>query len=121
MRVLIVEDSDDIRRNLALYLKGEGYAVDTAADGLMGWHRACDFQIDLAVINGGLPNLEAIDLITKIRELKLAYPIIVMTSYGSWEERTDFLEIGADDFIEKPFHPEVLRDKIDALSHKSTG
>lgn len=119
MRVLIVEDSYEIRENLARYLRSEGYHVDTAADGLMGLHRACDFQIDLAVIDCGLPDLSGIDLIKKIRHLKLDYPIIVMTSYERWEERTGFLEAGADDYIEKPFHPEDLRTKVDMLLRRA--
>lgn len=118
MRVLIVEDSHDIRENLATFLKEKGYSVDIANDGWIGLHRACDFLVDIAVIDCGLPNLTGIDLITKIRELNLRYPIIVMTSYESWEERAEFLEAGADDFIEKPFHPEDLRKKIDALLRK---
>jgi len=118
MRVLIVEDCYEIRENLAGFLRKKGYVVDTAADGLMGLHRACDFQIDLAVIDCGLPSVSGIDLIKKIRHLMLGYPIIVMTSYERWEERAEFLEAGADDYIEKPFNPNDLREKIDALGRR---
>lgn len=115
MRVLIVEDDHDIRENLARYLRGKGYAVDTAADGLIGLHRACDFQIDIAVIDCGLPDLTGIDLVTKIRSLNLQYPILVMTSYDNWGERTGFIEAGADGYIEKAFRPQLMLDKIEAL------
>lgn len=119
MRVLIVEDCYEIRENLTRFLRKKGYVVDTAEDGLMGLHRACDFHIDIAVIDCGLPEVSGIDLIKKIRRFKLDYPIIVMTSYERWEERTEFLEAGADDYIEKPFNPNDLRVKIDGLLRRA--
>ena len=118
MRVLIVEDCHDIRENLARYLRDKGYAVDTAADGFIGLHRACDFQVDIAVIDCGLPDLTGIDLVTKIRSLNLHYPILVMTSYDCWVERTGFLEAGADDYIEKAFRPDLMLEKLEALLRK---
>lgn len=119
MRVLIVEDCDDIRENLASFLRSKGYRVDTAADGFVGLHRACDFPIDLAVIDCGLPDITGIDLIPRIRAYKCDYPILVMTSYDNWEERTAFLEAGANDYIDKVFRAEELLLKIEALLHKT--
>lgn len=118
MRLLIVEDCDDVRENLADFLRDKGYQVDTASDGFAGLHRACDFQVDLAVIDCGLPGLTGIHLIEKIRGLKFDFPILVMTSYDSWVERTGLLEAGADDYIDKVFRFDALLGKLEGLLGK---
>lgn len=116
MRVLIIEDENIIREQVAEDLKKSGFTVDLAADGSQGLYVALEYPIDVAVIDLGLPNSKSgavnndlgLDIIRAIRAKGLDYPIIILTARDRWQSKVEGLEAGADDYVTKPFHTEEL-------------
>ena len=116
MRVLIIEDENIIREQVAEDLKKSGFTVDLAADGSQGLYVALEYPIDVAVIDLGLPNSKGgqvnndlgLDIIRAIRAKGLHYPIIILTARDRWQSKVEGLEAGADDYVTKPFHTEEL-------------
>ncbi|HSE98325.1 MAG TPA: response regulator [Blastocatellia bacterium] len=103
IKVLVVEDHHDTSFTLCRLLKMEGYEVEHAIDGMVGYNRAASEQPDLIVTDIQMPRMNGIEMIKKIRENSFLTktPIIVMSAYGK-RMLHDALEAGADDFIEKP-------------------
>ena len=103
IKVLVVEDHHDTSFTLCRLLKMEGYEVEHAIDGMVGYNRAASEQPDLIVTDIQMPRMNGIEMIKKIREngFLTNTPIIVMSAYGK-RILHDALEAGADDFIEKP-------------------
>lgn len=121
MRILIVEDEDTLRQQLTERLRGEGFAVDQAADGEEGLYFGCEYPVDMAVIDLGLPKMSGIDVIRRIRERGCEYPILVLTARSRWQEKVEGLEAGADDYLVKPFHFEELMARLRALMRRVAG
>lgn len=121
MRVLIVEDETCLREQLHSQLSSRGFSVDTAADGEEGLFIARAYPLDLAVIDLGLPKLSGIELIRRLREEDIAYPILILTARGEWQDKVEGLEAGADDYLVKPFHTEELLARLNALLRRSSG
>ncbi len=107
-RVLVVDDEHALRRLLRLYLEKEGYAVLEAADGLDALSRVRRDAIDVALIDVMLPELDGFELVRRIRA-ESGIPIILITARGEETSRVAGLELGADDYVVKPFSaPEVV-------------
>ncbi len=121
MRTLIVEDEDALRAQLTEHLKSEGFAVDAAADGEEGLYYGREYDYDAAVIDLGLPKLDGIELIKRLREEKHGFPILVLTARGHWQDKVQGLEAGADDYLAKPFQMEELMARLNALIRRSAG
>ncbi|TQV68266.1 response regulator transcription factor [Exilibacterium tricleocarpae] len=121
MRLLVVEDESHIREQLQSFLSELGYVVDAAADGREGLYCGEEYPYDLAVIDIGLPEINGIDLIRRLRELGKSQPILILTARGNWQDKVEGLEAGADDYLVKPFHNEELRARINALLRRSAG
>lgn len=121
MRLLIVEDEDSLREQLHQHLKSLGMSCDVAADGEEGLFMGTEYPYDLAVIDLGLPKLDGVNLIKKLREKDLTYPILILTARDNWQDKVEGLEAGADDYLVKPFHNEELRARINALLRRSSG
>ncbi|PLY13503.1 MAG: DNA-binding response regulator [Sedimenticola sp.] len=121
MRLLIVEDERALRELLSQQLKAKGYSVDAAADGEEGLFQGREYDYDLAVIDIGLPKLSGIELIKQLRAEGLAYPILILTARGNWQDKVEGLEAGADDYLVKPFHIEELLARLNALLRRSAG
>lgn len=121
MRILIVEDEAPLRQQLSESLTKAGYSVDQAEDGQEGLFNGSEYNYDLAVIDLGLPKLNGIDLIRKLREQQQTYPILVLTARGHWQDKVEGLEAGADDYLVKPFHMEELLARLNALARRSAG
>lgn len=121
MRLLIVEDEDNLREQLAERFRKEGYAVDTAADGVDGLYMASEYPFDAAVIDLGLPKLSGTDLIRQLRDKESTLPILILTARSRWQEKVEGLEAGGDDYLAKPFHVEELLARINALIRRSAG
>jgi two-component system response regulator PhoP len=121
MRLLIVEDEDNLREQLADRFRHEGYAVDTAADGVDGLYMASEYPFDAAVIDLGLPKLSGSDLIRQLRDKGSTLPILILTARSRWQEKVEGLEAGGDDYLAKPFHVEELLARINALIRRSAG
>ena len=107
-RVLVVDDEHSLRRLLRLYLEWEGYEVLEADDGLDALSLLREGEIDLALVDVMLPELDGFELVRRIRA-ESAIPIILITARGEENQRIAGLEIGADDYVVKPFSaPEVV-------------
>lgn len=121
MRLLIVEDEATLREQLAERFRQEGYAVDTAEDGVDGLYMATEYPFDAAVIDLGLPKLSGTELIKQLRDKDSTLPILILTARSRWQEKVEGLEAGGDDYLAKPFHVEELLARLNALIRRSAG
>lgn len=121
MRTLVVEDEETLREQLSSHLKGQGFAVDCAADGEEGLYYGREYDYDAAVVDLGLPKIDGIDLIAQLRKEKRAFPILVLTARGHWQDKVQGLEAGADDYLAKPFQMEELMARLNALIRRAAG
>lgn len=119
MRLLLVEDDAALRLSLALRLEGDGFRVDQAADGEDGLHQAREFPVDLAIVDLGLPKLNGIHLVQRLRTDGKTLPILILTARGSWQDKVAGLEAGADDYLVKPFEYPELAARVKALLRRS--
>src|SRR5918993_872153 len=106
MRVLIVEDEAALRDQLTSALGASGYAVDSAADGERADFLAGTERYDAMVLDLGLPGIDGLTLLRRWRETGLATPVLVLTARGSWHEKVQGIDGGADDYVSKPFQIE---------------
>ncbi len=111
-RILIVEDDAAISRVLQLELEHEGYSVETARDGLAGLERALK-EPDLVILDVMLPKMNGIELCKRLRA-KSHVPVIMLTARDSVPDRIGGLDIGADDYVTKPFSTEELLARVRA-------
>ena len=121
MRILLVEDDEDLRQNLAAALQTEGYIVDALADGAEGLWCASEYPHLAAIIDLGLPKLDGLTLIEKLRESGNACPVLVLTARDRWQDKVEGIEAGADDYVTKPFHLEEVLARLRALIRRSGG
>ncbi|MFK7608740.1 MULTISPECIES: response regulator transcription factor [unclassified Pseudomonas] len=121
MRLLLVEDHVPLADQLMASLSRQGYAVDWLADGRDALYQGKSEPYDLIILDLGLPGLSGIDLLKQWRAEGLSIPVLVLTARSSWSERIDGLKAGADDYVTKPFHPEELQLRVQALLRRSHG
>ncbi len=121
MRILVVEDEAGIREQVCARLREAGFAVDAAGDGEEGLYYGKEFPLDAAIVDIGLPKLDGITLIRKLRDAAKTFPILILTARSRWQEKVEGLEAGADDYLVKPFHMEELLARTRALLRRSAG
>lgn len=121
MRILVIEDEQALREQLAEQLSAQGYVVDAAADGEEGLYFAREFPCDLAIVDLGLPGISGIDVIRTLRAENAAFPVLILTAMGRWQDKVEGLESGADDYLVKPFQPEELLARVRALLRRAAG
>ncbi|WP_296260257.1 MULTISPECIES: response regulator transcription factor [unclassified Pseudomonas] len=121
MRLLLVEDNVPLADELISALSRQGYAVDWLADGRDAIHQGASEPYDLIVLDLGLPGLPGLDVLQQWRTAGLSTPVLILTARGSWAERIEGLKAGADDYLTKPFHPEELQLRIQALLRRARG
>lgn len=121
MRLLLVEDSVPLADELIADLSAKGYAVDWLADGRDALYQGASEPYDLIILDLGLPGKPGLELLAEWRAGGLTAPVLILTARGSWAERIDGLKAGADDYVTKPFHPEELQLRIQALLRRSHG
>jgi len=121
MRLLLVEDSVSLADELVASLQSQGYAVDWLADGRDAARQGCCEPYDLMVLDLGLPGRPGLEVLREWRAQGLATPVLVLTARTSWAERIEGLKAGADDYLCKPFHPEELQLRIQALLRRAHG
>ncbi len=115
MRILIVEDEKDIVQFLKKALLQEGYAVDTATDGLTGEHLAATEGYDLVILDILLPGKDGLAVLTSLRESRINVPVLMLTARGEVSDRVRGLDAGADDYLVKPFALAELRARVRSL------
>jgi two-component system, OmpR family, response regulator MprA len=113
-RVLVVEDDADIADVLRRSLRQEGYSVRTAVDGVEALTLAADFMPDLVVLDLGLPRLDGMEVVRRLR-VEGDVPILILTARAETDDRVEGLDRGADDYLVKPFERQELLARIRAL------
>jgi two-component system OmpR family response regulator len=121
LRVLVVEDESRLSKQLAGALGEAGYAVDCAADGERADVLATTGTYDAVVLDLGLPKIDGLTLLRRWREAGLAMPVLVLTARGSWHEKVQGIDGGADDYVAKPFRMEEVLARLRALIRRSSG
>ncbi|WP_081752660.1 response regulator transcription factor [Kallotenue papyrolyticum] len=115
MRLLIIEDEQDLAQTLARGLRRYGYAVDLAFDGCHGWELAEINDYDLVILDLNLPGLDGMDICRRLRTSQPHVLILMLTARCGLNERIAGLDLGADDYVTKPFHFAELSARIRAL------
>ena len=121
MRVLVVEDEPPLSRQLAAALREAGYAVDCASDGARAEFLGQTEQYDAVVLDIGLPKVDGLTVLRRWREAGLAMPVLVLTARGSWHEKVQGIDSGADDYVSKPFRMEEVLARLRALIRRASG
>ncbi len=119
MRVLLVEDDQQLGEGLAEALTDEGYVVDWVTDGEMGWIQAKALEYDLIVLDVMLPKINGIHLCRQLREAGLRSPILMLTARDTNTDKVAGLDAGADDYVVKPFDLLELLARLRALIRRS--
>ena len=121
MRLLIVEDEPRISDGIKAALDAAGYASDVSADGEDAWFRGDTEAYDLIVLDLGLPKMDGLSVLKRWRAAGRNMPVLVLTARGTWPERVEGIDAGADDYLAKPFRTEELLARVRALIRRSVG
>jgi two-component system OmpR family response regulator len=121
MRILVVEDELRLSERLASACSQAGYVVDRAFDGERADFLAGTESYDAIVLDLGLPKIDGLTLLRRWREGGLMVPVLVLTARGSWHEKVQGIDGGADDYVAKPFRIEEVLARLRALIRRSTG
>jgi len=114
-RILIVEDELPMRTALQDVLLGEGYRVLTASDGAAGLERVLSEKPDLVLLDVMMPRMDGYSVCAELRRLSISLPILMLTAKGQIDDRVQGLDVGADDYLVKPFSTEELLARVRAL------
>ena len=121
MRCLIVEDDDKIAADLADALNRSGFHVERRTDGEAAWFAGGTEAYDLVILDLGLPRMDGLGVLRRWRAEGMGMPVLILTARGSWMERVEGIDAGADDYLPKPFHMEELVARARSLVRRSTG
>ncbi|NDP40647.1 MAG: response regulator transcription factor [Rhodoferax sp.] len=119
MRLLLIEDDAVLRLGLVRQLEADGYRVDQAADGADGLFQAREYPLDLAIVDLGLPKVTGLAVVQTLRAEGRTLPILILTARGSWQDKVQGLEAGADDYLVKPFEYPELAARVKALLRRA--
>lgn len=115
MRLLLVEDDRILSETLGQALSQSGYVLDTVADGVSADHALSQSAFDLVILDLGLPGLDGTQVLKRLRARKSTVPVLILTARDSLSDRVGGLDLGADDYLTKPFDLLELEARIRAL------
>lgn len=118
-RILVVDDEERIRRLLKMYLEKEGYVIDEAEDGESALRMATNSDYALILLDVMLPGIDGIEVCSRLRQVK-ATPVIMLTAKGEEMNRVQGFEVGADDYVVKPFSPREVIYRVKAVLRRSS-
>lgn len=121
MRLLVAEDDRRIAEDVRTVLTSAGYAVDLVRNGEDAWFKGDTEDYGLIVLDLGLPGMDGISVLKQWRMSGRHTPVLVLTARGSWAERVEGIDAGADDYLPKPFQFEELLARVRALIRRSVG
>jgi DNA-binding response OmpR family regulator len=121
MRVLVVEDDRRIAAEVERALKASGYVVETARDGEDAWFRGDTEDYGAIILDLGLPGMDGLAVLRRWRANGRQMPVLILTARGSWSERVDGIDAGADDYLPKPFRMEELLARLRSIVRRSAG
>ena len=119
--ILIVEDDKEIRDGVEIYLKNQGYQVWKAANGKEGLEIVTREEIHLAILDIMMPVMDGVTMLMKLREQNHEFPVIMLSAKSEEVDKIMGLNMGADDYVTKPFSPAELTARVDALMRRSGG
>jgi two-component system OmpR family response regulator len=120
MRVLVVEDDKNLREQLSAALGDAGYTVDVAEDGEEGQFLGETEPYDLAILDLGLPKVDGISILKAWRKQNVTTPVLILSARDRWSEKVEGLDVGANDYVTKPFHMAELLARVRAHVRKAT-
>lgn len=118
MRILVIEDEEILLNDLCKGLKIKGYAVDQAEDGKKGYQMAIDEEYDLIILDLNLPEMDGLELLSKLRKEKNQIKVLILSANHQLETKLSGFELGASDYLTKPFHFEELEARIRILLNR---
>ena len=121
MRVLVVEDDARIASDLSRTLKASGYVVETAANGEDAWFLGDTEDYGAVILDLGLPGMDGLAVLKRWRANARHMPVLILTARGSWAERVDGIDAGADDYLPKPFRMEELLARLRSIVRRASG
>lgn len=121
MRILVVEDESEIAADVVSAMREAGFAVESVSNGEDAWFLGSTEDFDAIVLDLGLPRLDGLSVLRRWREEERTVPVIILTARGSWTERVEGINAGADDYLAKPFQMEELIARLRALLRRARG
>ena len=121
MRALVAEDEARLSQQLSAALRENGYAVDCAADGEKADFLAQTETYDVVVLDLGLPKVDGLTILRRWRDAGMTVPVMILTARGSWSEKVQGIDSGADDYLSKPFRMEELLARLRGLIRRTRG
>jgi DNA-binding response OmpR family regulator len=121
VRILVVEDEPRIAADIRSGLEGANYAVDTARDGEDAWFKGETEDYDAIVLDLGLPRLDGLSVLKRLRGAGVATPVLILTARDGWREKVEGIDAGADDYLTKPFQMEELLARLRAITRRAAG
>ena len=121
MRLLIVEDEQDLARQMSEALRAADYAVDVAQDGEEAQYLGEVEPYDAVILDLGLPVVDGLTVLRRWRQAGRTMPVLILTARDTWSEKVEGFDAGADDYVAKPFSMEELLARIRALIRRAAG
>ncbi|PJG52800.1 DNA-binding response regulator [Bradyrhizobium forestalis] len=121
MRLLLVEDDRRIAADVERALRAAGYVVETVRNGEEAWFRGDTEDYGAVVLDLGLPGMDGLAVLKRWRANSRSMPVLILTARGSWAERVDGIDAGADDYLPKPFRMEELLARLRSIVRRSAG
>ncbi len=121
MRILIAEDEAKVAESVAKSVRALGYVPDIAPDGEEAWFRGSTESYVAIILDLGLPKLDGLTVLRRWRAEGNHTPVIILSARGTWAERVDGIDMGADDYLPKPFIAEELQARLRAIVRRSGG
>jgi two-component system response regulator CpxR len=119
--VLLIDDDAELSKLLEEYLQSEQFHLDAAHDGRSGLEKALASQYDVIILDVMLPGMSGLDVLKQLRQQKSSLPVLMLTARGSELDRILGLELGADDYLAKPFNPRELVARLRAILRRTSG
>ncbi|EHR02882.1 response regulator transcription factor [Bradyrhizobium sp. WSM471] len=121
MRLLLVEDDRRIAADVETALRAGGYVVETVRNGEEAWFRGDTEDYGAVVLDLGLPGMDGLAVLKRWRANGRSMPVLILTARGSWAERVDGIDAGADDYLPKPFRMEELLARLRSIVRRTAG
>jgi len=121
MRILLVEDDARVAEGVTASLAAAGYVVDHETEGEEAWFKGDTEPYAAVVLDLGLPGMDGLSILRKWREAGQTFPVLILTARGSWNERVEGIDAGADDYLPKPFRMEELLARLRAIVRRAAG